>query len=110
MRYAECKTASRIFKALGSESGVRIFDLLRRTKELCVSDIAEEVGLSMSATSHQLQKMEALELVESVREGRTICYMLKDNSLNQDIAQCLQTFRAKGRERLKVGGAKTSNV
>ena len=88
----DLKASSRVFRALGSQSGLKIFLLLSRTKELCVSDITERVGLSMSAVSHQLQKMEAAGIVESRQEGRTICYLLCETKLVKDLRECVKNL------------------
>lgn len=88
----EFKIPSRIFKSLCSESGLRIFTFLGRVKEMCVSDIAREVHLSMSAASHQLKRMEAAGLVESVRTGRTICYVFRKSRVNRDLLACLRNL------------------
>jgi DNA-binding transcriptional ArsR family regulator len=96
--FARC---SRLFGALGSESGLKIFVLLGKTKMLCVSQIAREVGLSMSATSHQLRQLEASGLVRSIRKGRTICYLLAGGGVNNKLLDCARRTvgaGAKGRE------------
>lgn len=50
--------------------------LLRNKKGLCVFEIAEAVGLSQSATSHQLAKLTNHGIVECDREGQTMCYRI----------------------------------
>jgi ArsR family transcriptional regulator, lead/cadmium/zinc/bismuth-responsive transcriptional repressor len=62
------------FRILGDWSRFRIMKALLEAKELCVSDIAEIVGLSMSATSQHLRVLEMSGLVESERMGQMICY------------------------------------
>ena len=46
--------------------------------ELCVCDIAESVGLSQSAVSHQLRILKNGKLVKFRRDGKTIYYSLDD--------------------------------
>lgn len=87
------KLLSRILKALGSESGIKIFTLLDGAKEMCVTDIAKKIHRSLSATSHQLKKMEATGLVESWRDGRTICYHLGKSHLSKDLAHCIRRVK-----------------
>ncbi|MBI2033863.1 MAG: winged helix-turn-helix transcriptional regulator [Candidatus Liptonbacteria bacterium] len=84
------KIPAKVFKAVSSECGFKIFYILSLKKELCVSDIADEVGLSMPAISHQLHKMEGAGLVISKRMGRTICYRLKINRLTTDLMKCFR--------------------
>jgi len=62
------------FRILGDWSRYRIMKTLLEAKELCVSDISEIVGISMSATSQHLRVLEMAGLVESERMGQMICY------------------------------------
>ncbi|HMO78214.1 MAG TPA: metalloregulator ArsR/SmtB family transcription factor [Candidatus Paceibacterota bacterium] len=62
------------FRILGDWSRYRIMKTLLEAKELCVSDISEIVGISMSATSQHLRILEMSGLVESERMGQMICY------------------------------------
>src|SRR6266576_1164985 len=68
------------FKLLGDTTRVRILDALSRS-ELCVCDIARLLGLSESATSHQLRLLRGLRLVRPRREGRMIFYSLDDQHI-----------------------------
>ena len=47
--------------------------------EMCVCDISETLGMSMSAVSHQLRMLRDAHLVTSRREGRSIYYSLCDD-------------------------------
>jgi DNA-binding transcriptional ArsR family regulator len=68
------------FKALGDPTRVRVLDALSHG-ELCVCDLAQLVGLSQSATSHQLRLLRALRLVRSRRAGRMVFYTLDDRHI-----------------------------
>ena len=57
------------FKVLGDVTRVRILDAISRT-ELCVGDIAELLGLSESAVSHQLRLLRDQRLVRPRRAGQ----------------------------------------
>lgn len=48
--------------------------------ELCVCDVAHVVGLSISATSHQLRKLSNLNLVTYRTDGRMAYYSLVDGT------------------------------
>lgn len=69
-----------IFKALGDPTRVRMLDALSHG-ELCVCDLAQLIGLSQSATSHQLRLLRALRLVRSRRAGRMVFYALDDDHI-----------------------------
>ena len=65
------------FRILGDPTRVRIVDALAEG-ELCVCDIAEHVGISESAVSHQLRVMRGMRIVRGRREGRCVYYTLDD--------------------------------
>ncbi len=69
------------FRVLGDVTRLRICLALAR-RELCVNDLAEVVGMSESAVSHQLRLMKAMRLVKYRREGRMTYYMLDDGHID----------------------------
>ena len=68
------------FRALGDPTRVRVLDALSHG-ELCVCDLASLLGLSQSATSHQLRLLRALRLVRTRRAGRMAYYALDDRHI-----------------------------
>jgi len=66
-----------MFRILGDPTRVRIVDALAEG-ELCVCDIAEHIGISESAVSHQLRLMRGMRIVRGRREGRSVYYRLDD--------------------------------
>jgi ArsR family transcriptional regulator len=68
------------FKVLGDVTRVRILDTLSRS-ELCVCDIAQLLGLSESAVSHQLRLLRGMRLVRARRDGRMVFYTLDDQHI-----------------------------
>ena len=68
------------FKALADPSRVKIIHALMIT-ELCVCDVAQVVGLTLSATSHQLGLLRTMRLVKSRREGKQVYYSLDDDHI-----------------------------
>jgi len=77
------------FKVLGDASRVRILDAISRS-ERCVCDIAELVGMSESAVSHQLRLLRGMRLVRPRREGRVVFYALDDQHIMSIFKQTLQ--------------------
>ncbi len=49
--------------------------------EKCVSEIAEAVGISQSATSHQLRFLKQMAVVGNRRAGKSIYYRLIDDHI-----------------------------
>jgi ArsR family transcriptional regulator len=68
---------AREFNMVGDPTRLKICYLLCRHKELSVGDIAEVVGVSLSAVSHTLKKLQKANMVESRREFRKVYYKLK---------------------------------
>ena len=66
------------FKVLGDPTRLRIVNRLYQG-ELCVNDISESIGLSVSAISHQLALLKRAKLVASRREGKSVFYRLSDD-------------------------------
>lgn len=65
------------FKALSDPTRIRILYNLSK-RELCVCDLAEVLGMTQSAVSHQLRYLKALRLVKNRRDGNTIYYRHDD--------------------------------
>lgn len=76
----EVSSIADLFKMLGDGTRVRILDTLAQG-ERCVCDIAELVGMSESAVSHQLRLLRATRLVRVRRVGRQAFYALDDHHI-----------------------------
>jgi ArsR family transcriptional regulator len=68
------------FKVLGDTTRVRILDALARA-EVPVCDLANLLGLTQSAVSHQLRLLRGMRLVKSRRVGRHIYYVADDHHI-----------------------------
>jgi ArsR family transcriptional regulator, lead/cadmium/zinc/bismuth-responsive transcriptional repressor len=66
-----------LFSILGDPTRLRIVDVLAEG-ESCVCDIADQIGISESAVSHQLRLMRGMRIVRGRREGRSVYYTLDD--------------------------------
>ena len=67
-----------LFKVFGDSTRIRIlYSLFQR--ELSVTDICENLGMSISAVSHQLRLLKQAKLVRCRREGRQAYYALADD-------------------------------
>ena len=53
----------------------------------CVADIAEIVGATQSAVSHQLRTLKQARLVKFQRDGKNVIYSLSDNHVYTMLAQ-----------------------
>ena len=66
-----------VFKVLGDPTRLRILRVLMN-QEVCVRDIADELGKGQSAVSHQLRILRDARLVQFRRDGKTVYYSLAD--------------------------------
>lgn len=78
-----------LFKVFGDTTRIRILYVLFEA-EVCVCDIAETLGMTQSAISHQLRILKQSKLVKSRREGKSIFYSLADDHVRLIIAQGLE--------------------
>lgn len=70
-------TLAESFKALADPTRIRILgNLIRR--ELCVCDLAEILGMTQSAVSHQLRTLRMQRIVKNRRDGNTVYYTCDD--------------------------------
>src|SRR5207237_8558260 len=77
---ASVASLAETFRALGDTTRVRMLDALSRA-ELCVQDLADLLGLTQSAVSHQLRLLRAMRLVRTRRDGRLVYYPLDDDPI-----------------------------
>lgn len=66
-----------VFKVLSDPTRLRILRVLMN-QEVCVRDIADELGMGQSAVSHQLRILRDARLVQFRRDGKTVYYSLAD--------------------------------
>jgi ArsR family transcriptional regulator, nickel/cobalt-responsive transcriptional repressor len=67
--------------ALASPTRIRVLFALLEAEELSTGELAKAVGMSASATSHQLRVLRDLGLIARRRQGRQCFYSLADNHL-----------------------------
>src|SRR5262245_60341650 len=75
--HAHVERLSRMFRALGDPTRSKMVYALS-LGELCVSDLAEALGASLSATSHQLRILRDLDIVHVRRAGKSQLYRLNE--------------------------------
>ncbi len=66
-----------LFRMFGDGTRIKILSVLSRS-EMCVCDLAEVVGTSVSAVSHQLRLLKSAKLVKYRKEGKSAIYSLAD--------------------------------
>lgn len=78
-----------LFRIFGDSTRVRIMYVLFAS-EMCVCDIAQLLGMTQSAISHQLRALKNARLVKARREGKTVFYSLADDHVKTIIDQGIE--------------------
>ena len=74
----ELSDLAELFKIFGDSTRIKILYALLES-EMCVCDIAQLLGLTQSAVSHQLRILKQARLIKSRRDGKTVFYSLADD-------------------------------
>lgn len=83
------RVLSDFFKVFGDMTRIKILCVLFQA-ELCVCDLAEVVGMTQSAVSHQLRILKQMKLVKNRREGKTVFYSLADGHIQSILNQGME--------------------
>lgn len=83
---------SDFFKIFSDQTRIRIL-LALDSGEMCVCDISEALGMSMSATSHQLRMLRDAGLVTFRKEGKNAVYSLCDDHVRIVLEMALEHIR-----------------
>ena len=78
-----------LYKIFGDSTRIKILYVLYET-ELCVCDIAQLLGMQISAISHQLRILKQARLVKYRRAGKTIYYSLADDHVHSILGQGME--------------------
>lgn len=74
------------YKVFADSTRIKILYALLQS-ELCGCDLAEVLGASQSAVSHQLRMLKQMKLVKFRREGKAIVYSLSDDHIQNILSQ-----------------------
>ena len=88
----EILSLAETFKTLGDPTRVKVLQALS-VEELCVCDLAKLLGISESATSHQLRVLRSQKLVRYRKEGKMVFYSLDDEHIDVLMKVALQHVR-----------------
>lgn len=64
---------------LGDKTRFKLFKLLMASSDMCVTEIANKLGITVSAVSQHFRSFELIGVVDKERIGQKICYMLKND-------------------------------
>ncbi len=78
-----------LFRIFADSTRIKILYVLFES-EMCVCDIAQLLGMTQSAISHQLRSLKQSKLVKYRREGKTVFYSLADDHVVTILAQGME--------------------
>ena len=84
--------AAELFKVFGDSTRTRILSALF-IEELCVCDIAEILGMTKSAVSHQLRTLRQTKIVKARRSGQEVFYSLDDDHISRIYKTAMEHLR-----------------
>ncbi len=82
----ELNRLAELYKIFADTTRIKILYALFQS-ELCVCDLAELLGVTVSAVSHQLRVLKGACLVKYRRDGKTVFYSLADDHVRTIIDQ-----------------------
>ena len=80
------------FKVFADSTRIRILYVLL-CSETCVCDIAQLLGMTQPAISHQLRILKQMNLVRARRDGKTIFYSLADDHIASILSQGMEHIK-----------------
>lgn len=83
---------SDFFKIFGDSTRIKILFALDGS-ELCVCEIADALGMTKSAVSHQLKTLRQSNLIKAQRKGKNVYYALADTHVKDIIETALEHIR-----------------
>jgi len=78
MKDDKLKKIIKILKALSDESRIRIVNLLKAKKGVCVCEITKVINLSQPTISSHLKKLEEAGIITFRKDGLWVNYYLND--------------------------------
>ena len=74
----EAQALALLFKNFANDTRLRLLHALVREGELCVTDLADAVGMKPQAVSNQLQRLVDRGILASERNGNNVYYRIVD--------------------------------
>ena len=80
--YDIINSMAQFFGMFSDPTRLKIVIVLKK-EELCVHEIADAIGLSISAVSHHLRLLKTAKMVKNRRNGKMVYYSLDDEHIEQ---------------------------
>lgn len=89
----DVEITAEFFKALSDPTRICIVNALQIHEWMCVSDLANLLGLTTSALSHQLSYLRLNKLVKVRRDGKRAFYALNDEHVKKVFDMAISHIR-----------------
>ena len=87
----DIEEAAELMNLAGNSTRLKLLYLLENMKELCVCDLAEMLGVSVSAVSQHLAKLKLAGLVSTRRDGRRAVYRVRGGHVRRLLGEAIET-------------------
>ncbi len=84
---------ARLLRTAGDEGRLKILCVIFGEKDICVSDIAAKLNMSVAITSHHLKVMARTGLLVATRSGKRICYVLPKTPIIADLKRLICKYK-----------------
>lgn len=88
----ELEEVAALYRVFGDKTRISLLHALLE-REKCVNELANELGMTLSAVSHQLRILRQAHLVRSRRDGKTVYYAPDDDHVRTILMQGLDHVR-----------------
>lgn len=91
----DAEAVANVFRLLADPTRVAILHALSLA-ELCNGDLAQILGVSESAVSHQMRELRLMKIVSAEKRGRMVYYRLTDTHIRHIFEDTLRHVREGG--------------
>ena len=84
---------AKLMRVAGDECRLKILCVIFSKNKICVSEIAQKLGLSVAIVSHHLRVMSKENLLIPVRDGKKICYELSKEYFVDDLKKFICKYK-----------------
>jgi len=79
----DAEKLSKVFKLLSVEARIRIVQVLKKRRGMCVTELTSQLGITHSATSQHLRLLRNAHLVKFQKRGFNVYYSLDGQNVGR---------------------------
>ncbi len=80
-------------RTVGDETRLKIMCVIFSENRICVSEIAEKLGLNVAIVSHHLQALKDEGFLLAVRDGKNVNYKLSNDCFIGDLKKLICKYK-----------------